>query len=297
MIIEKPKKFLKELREEQYEYNMRVGKNYFGIDLNNWKKNPYTWFKIRLYMEASALLVYFLLKTKIKPNTVTIFYGLTGIMGGILLAIPQKITIAVAIVIFFLKGILDSTDGHLARINRQTSLTGHILDYYGAHLNTLGLQIGLGFYVAQKADLLIFYYLIPLLPFFYATNLINFSTTILFDSPILVKEITKHKHGVSPEPLTGKNEELSRVSKSRLGSIYYFIQKIFDDRARSVDLICLLVLIEIYSQIFITWIIFLFLLFKQFSVFCASFYAFVKYRWAEIKLNEKIVEIIKAIDR
>lgn len=293
MIFEKPKKSLKELREEQYAYNIKVSQKDFGIDLNNWKKNPYTYLKARFYMEASALLVYLLLKTDIKPNTVTMVYGLAGIAGGILLAIPIKFTIVAAVAIFFLKGILDWSDGHLARITDQTSTTGHILDIYGAYLSFLGLQIGLGFYVAQKADLMIIYYLIPLIPFFYATNLINFSTKILLDSPICAKRIKKHENRVKNGLLIHKRQRLNEISKNRLGSIYYLIQKIFDDRARSVDLICLVILMELYTQIFVTWFIFLFLLFKQFSVFCASFYIFVKYGWAEIRLNEKITEILR----
>ncbi|GAI05541.1 unnamed protein product, partial [marine sediment metagenome] len=151
-----------ELRKEQYEYNCGLYPY-----LNEWRKNPYTWLKARFYMEAGALLVYFLLKTKINPNTVTIIYGLLGLVGGILLAIPINQTILIAILIFFLKGILDWSDGHLARIRGQTSITGDILDPYGALLGALGLQMGLGFYVAQKSDMAIFYYLIPLIPFFY----------------------------------------------------------------------------------------------------------------------------------
>jgi len=297
MVIKKNKKTLKELREEQYAYNIRVAQNDFGIDLNNWRKNPYTFFKARFYMEASAVLVYLLLKTDIKPNTVTMVYGVAGIAGGILLAIPIKFTIVAAIVIFFLKGILDWSDGHLARITGQTSRIGHILDSYGSLLNILGLQIGLGFYVAQKADMMLFYYFIPLIPFFYAANPIHFSIKIIFDSYISAEEIKSYRNKNTIEFSAERKKKLTEISNNRFGSIYNFIQKIFDDRARSVDLICLVILMELYTQIFVTWFIFLFLLFKQFSVFCASFYAIVKGGWAEIKLNEKIVEIIKIIDQ
>ncbi|HPM43379.1 MAG TPA: hypothetical protein PLV52_06075, partial [Candidatus Omnitrophota bacterium] len=54
---------VRELKAEQYQYN--------GTQVKSWRVNPYTWLKARFYMESSALLVYLLLKTKIKPNTVT----------------------------------------------------------------------------------------------------------------------------------------------------------------------------------------------------------------------------------
>ncbi|MCF7878926.1 MAG: CDP-alcohol phosphatidyltransferase family protein, partial [Candidatus Omnitrophica bacterium] len=168
-------KSVTELRKYQYDYHTKLYPY-----LNDWKRNPYTWLKARFYMETSAILVYFLLKTKIKPNTVTIVYGLLGIIGGILLGISKNPTVIIAIAIFFLKGILDWSDGHLARVTGQTSITGYVLDVYGALLNDLGFQIGLGFYVAFKTGNPIFYYMIFLIPFFYAVNLKSFSQAVLF---------------------------------------------------------------------------------------------------------------------
>ena len=116
-----------ELRKHQYEYHF----NRFPY-MKDWKTNPYTCFKSRVYMELSAILVYLLLKTSIHPNTVSVCYMILGIMGGVLLAIPIKATILFSILIFFLKGVLDWSDGHLARIKEQTSITGEILDPYAS---------------------------------------------------------------------------------------------------------------------------------------------------------------------
>ena len=69
------KKTFRELRKDQYSYNL----NLFPY-LNSWIKNPYSFIKARFYMESSAILVYLLLKTTIKPNTVTIFYCLAGVL-------------------------------------------------------------------------------------------------------------------------------------------------------------------------------------------------------------------------
>ena len=83
---------ISELRKQQYEHN--IGGYPF---INDWKRNPYTFIKMRFYMELSAVLVYWFLKLKIKPNTITMLYISCGIVGGLLLAIPENITIYIAI--------------------------------------------------------------------------------------------------------------------------------------------------------------------------------------------------------
>ena len=155
----------KEIRKQQYEYRLRV----FPW-LRVWKRAPYTWLKDRFYMETASLLVYFLQKTNIKPNTVTIIYGFAGIACMVLFAIPTNTTIILAMLIAFSKGVLDWSDGLLARITGQTSQTGEILDDYGATLNELGFYTGLGFYVAAKTGGLYFYFLIPFLLFMRAAS-------------------------------------------------------------------------------------------------------------------------------
>ena len=268
---------INDLRKQQYENHSRL---YPYLD--DWKKNPYTFLKARFYMESSAVLVYILLKTKVKPNTVSIIYGLLGIVTGILLSIPNNIAIFIGLVIAFNKGILDWSDGHYARITRQTSLTGHILDIYGAHLNSLGFQIGLGMYVAGKTDMLLFYYLIPLFIFFRAGSLNIFSKALLFD------EISS-ENNVLLFLNNEKNKNLEVNGSESLDRKYINIFRGFlDDRARSVDFICLIILLEIFTPINISWIIFLLIVMKYFIIFAASFYIIGKGSWAEGEMTNKL---------
>lgn len=278
---------ISELRKYQYDYHSEK----FPY-LDDWKRNPYSFLKSRFYMEASAVLVYFLQKTKIKPNSVTIAYGLAGIVGGILLAIPMSITHIIAVIIFFTKGILDWSDGHFARITGQTSFTGHILDNYGAHLNSLGLQIGLGFYVAQKTELMLFYYLIPLIPFFYTANLAFFSKRMCMQKGIIIRQIDKNKNKSVEQSLTGSDEKSKKLKDGRIKS---FLLNFLDDRARTVDFICLLILIEMHTAFSVTWGIFCLLVLKQFLIFCGSFFLVVNCRLAEVELDDLASNINKYI--
>jgi len=285
-------KSIQELREEQYSYN----RNEYGINIDNWRRCPYTFLKARFYMEASTILVWILLKTEIKPNTVTLFYGLAGIMGGILLSIPYKWTIIVALFIFFTKGILDWSDGHLARATNQTSLTGHVLDVYGALLNDMGLQIGLGFYVAFKSGNNLFYYLVPIIPFFFAAKLKTFSEIILYEElsngKLLSKKNQKNNNidADHTKKAIAKANVLGKYSK-----YYYYLSSFLDARARSVDLICLIIIIEVFTSISITWIIFILFLVKGLIIFAGSLYITIKKNWVEKSLNMTMNAIINTL--
>jgi hypothetical protein len=275
------RKTIRKLRNEQYSYNI----NLYPY-INNWKKNPYTFLKSIFYMESSAVFVWLLLKTKIKPNTVTIVYGIAGIVTGILLSIPNNYTIFIALIIAFTKGILDWSDGHFARITGQTSLTGHILDSYGAHLNSLGLQSGLGMYVAYRADTLLFYYLVPLLLFFRAGSIIRYSKAILFEEISSENNVSLFQDNDSQ----GKNQD--NININSLERLYSKYKNLFigflDDRARSVDLICLIILLEIVFPINISWIVFLLILVKNFIIFTAPIYIIGKGGWVENEMMNKL---------
>ena len=275
---------VKDLRKQQYDYH-----NALYPYINDWKNNPYTFIKARFYMETSAVLVWFLLKAKIKPNTVTIIYGLAGIVTGILLAIQNNYTICIALVIVFSKGTLDWSDGHLARVTGKTSLTGHILDVFGAHLNSLGIQIGLGMYVAYRADTLLFYYLVPLLLFFRAGSLARFSKAILFDKISSENNVSLLRGNDNRD----KNQDNIKVNGSV--SSYRKYKNLFmgflDDRARSTDLICLIILLEIIFPINISWIIFLLIVIKYFIIFAGSIYIIGTGTWAEGEMTNKLKEI------
>ena len=272
---------IRELRKYQYDYH-----NERFPYINDWKRNPYTFLKSRFYMELSALLVYFLLKTNIRPNSVTIAYGLAGILGGILLAIPTNATHIFAVVIFFTKGVLDWSDGHLARVRRQTSITGHVLDIYGALLNDIALQIGLGFYVVSRTDMHAFYYLIPLIPFFYAIKLTNFSAAVLFNDLSKVnflKAAMKKKSHLNIIAKTTEDAKLEVLGKNK--KYYEYFASFLDARARSVDFICLLILIEIFTNFSITWIIFIAFVLKGFVSFIGGMYLVIKRGWVEKSLE------------
>ena len=89
-------------------------------------------------MESSSILIYFLQKTKIHSDILTFTFAVLGILGAVLLFSNPILAVG----IFFFKPILDWSDGHLARIKKQTSEIGKHLDYYSGTLGTVAFYTG-----------------------------------------------------------------------------------------------------------------------------------------------------------
>ena len=273
-------KTYKELRNIQYEFQTQDILA-LGIDINNFWKNPYTFFKIRMAIELSIPLVYCLQKTRITPNMVTITYALSGIIAGILLASTNKYAITLGLVIFFFSIVLDATDGQLARATGKTSLTGKILDPYAAHLGNLGFQLGLGFYVASYNSF--FFYLIPLIPFFYSAKLKGFAEALVFR--LLVKGEMKL---ISNDPEGNKtfSSKNKYADLDKYKNLYYAFNSFLDDRARTVDTISLIVILELFFSFQkITWIIFFLMVLKSSILFFINFFVIAKGGWIESRVK------------
>lgn len=90
-----------------------------------------------LYSFADHLAYYpakLLLKTKITPNQVTIFWILGQVVSALFLASGERITMIISLIMFQTFFILDCTDGIMARFRKDFSLRGEYLDYLGHYV-------------------------------------------------------------------------------------------------------------------------------------------------------------------
>jgi phosphatidylglycerophosphate synthase len=300
-------KTIAELRKEQYDYHRK----YYAYIFDKWKWYSYRKFKARLYMNVCPYIVYLLMKTKIKPNTVTVVYALMGIVGGIFLAIPLKLFILVGIIFFSTRSFLDWSDGHYARETNQTSVTGAILDPYGAHVGWVALWIGIGLYLANKSIEGIVYltpdltlltsaifaniiYLIPVIPAIFAMNLILYARSRLYSD-----HIAKDRYSYNLQKKSNQNTVSNAVNSDimtkypEITKAIRVINKIFEHNARTVDSICFIIFLELLFPIFVSWIVFLIFLVWQIVLFVATFYLVAKGGWAEKELQNKLEQIYK----
>ena len=79
-----------------------LSKHPLYFDIHNWLKSPYTCFKIRLYIELSSIIVYFL-QILAKSNDVTFIYIFLSFLGGICLAFNDGKIIIFGILVLSLK--------------------------------------------------------------------------------------------------------------------------------------------------------------------------------------------------
>lgn len=266
-----------QLYRQQIDFN--AGKSPY---IKDFKGSPYSYLKARYYMFFAAVLVYFLQRTSIHPGSITKLYIGFGFLGALLLSIPIPSANYVALFLIFSKGILDWTDGHLARVKGITSLTGHILDVYGALIHSLTFVIGLGVYQYFYFDHNnLFLASLFIYPFCYGTLLTKFSNQYILDS------MTTENHK--------KYSQLSKASssiKEQHSSVYSFFSLFLDDRSRTIDVVLLLILFEHLGGPALSWLFFVGVNIKWIALWCGSFIFSSRTNAAEKVVASKLSEII-----
>ena len=94
-----------------------------------------------LHRHLSRPLTRWLLRTPLSPNAITVIGLLIGMAGGALLGVPGALALAGGVACLVLSGVLDCSDGELARLRFAESRLGHVLDVSGdtlVHLTVLG---------------------------------------------------------------------------------------------------------------------------------------------------------------
>jgi archaetidylinositol phosphate synthase len=90
-----------------------------------------------------------LLPTPLTPNHVTIVGVAIGIVGGVLLGSASTAGVLAGVAALFVSGILDCTDGEIARIKFTESKIGHLLDVTGDTLVHGAVLVGIATRLAR----------------------------------------------------------------------------------------------------------------------------------------------------
>ncbi len=106
---------------------------------------------VNVYLQrpVAGLVTHALYYTPVTPNAVTLLSLLAGIAGGVVLALPDG-SLIIAAIGFYLKDILDSADGQLARAKGLYSRKGRFLDSIGDFLVNAALFSGIGVALARE---------------------------------------------------------------------------------------------------------------------------------------------------
>ena len=243
-----------------------------------WKWYYYRRWKVAIYFETSSVLAYIFVKLRIKPNYITAVYVIMGISGGVLLAVPSHACIYLAIAFYYFRGVFDWTDGLVARVMNQSTISGSVFDSYGASAGWIFLWTGLGLYLGNYTSHL-FYYICPIIPVLFAADLYSSARDALINSGMLQRSGKVAEE--SRKEVAGINSEGGGLRK-----IKSTIDNLFENNVRTVDLILLMILVETVSQWRILWVYYLCFLGWQITIFIIRFLMIIRGGWAESELEK-----------
>ena len=240
-----------------------------NVDMDDWLYSPYTCLKIRLNIEIANIVVWILQYTSIRPNFITLFYALCGIVGAFLLSSGIKDMIILGVIIFFIYGFLDIVDGFLARLKKQTSQLGHVMDPWAGLVCTYSFLIGFGMYLYNFTQDIHFIYLAILA---ITINALDFKN---YTYHYMMYEFYKNYRSSAGKK---KNKKIKKSKKSQnVSSILFLLKNFFqgflDNRARTIDAIGLIILIELtYDKVILSDLIYYLIIIKSLIVFAGGFY-------------------------
>jgi hypothetical protein len=221
-------------RKILYERNLREHGNLIN------KKNPYTYLKSIFYMEIAVGFLFLTQKIIKNPNTITLMYIFSGLIGAILLNSTDVVKF-IGIWLIFSKGVFDWADGTLAKYNNKKSFLGHVLAVYGGILSDVAFRAAFIYYTLShyQLDLL---FLFPV--FMFILMMTDFR---LYSDFQYLKKITDV--GELKQDCHIRNNEFEQSVRiqddsSNLKKWYFRYISFLDSRARSIDSLLLVLLID-----------------------------------------------------
>ncbi len=96
-----------------------------------------------IYRPLAFLLVISVYKTKIKPDHLTLAAMIMGLLGGCFYSFGSHLTCIVGAIFYLLFNILDCSDGQLARIKKNGSSVGRLLDGIADYIAAIAIYAGI----------------------------------------------------------------------------------------------------------------------------------------------------------
>jgi phosphatidylglycerophosphate synthase len=205
------------------------------------KRKPYSKLKAYLTIEIASIFLFYVLKTKITPNVVSLAGILWCALGSVFINLNNSAFIIIGLFILFTKIVPDMIDGNLATLKKLSNSLGHEFDLYAGNMNKVILIIGFSIYAINNnpyGALDIFYIGLIVLVFMSLADLrYHF---------IKFKNIKYHKN-LKTHEIKLKNS----LRKNKKGFFHNFLLKVllllhFNARSRYTDFLLLLVTLETF---------------------------------------------------
>lgn len=143
-------------------------------------------------------------------------------------------------------------------------------------MGSVGLGVGLGLFVASRTGYEVIYYIVPLFPIFRALLLSNYGQSIL-----LRKMIETDYSDYEIKTDSADKEKLDIRNTGLFNRVYKAVYGFMDDRARTVDFVGLIILVDLYLDTNYTLYIFALMMVKWSIAYLGSMYVVVRGGWIE----------------
>ena len=104
------------------------------------------------YRPLAFIFVKSILRTNLTPNHLTIVSIIFGVLASILLGLANPALYILAGIFFIIYDVLDCSDGQLARLKKNGTYIGRILDGFGDYIVSVAAYIGIGVGFASHSN-------------------------------------------------------------------------------------------------------------------------------------------------
>jgi len=104
------------------------------------------------YRPLAFLLVKAIYPTSLTPNQLTVIALVCGVIGGVLFGFGSPFLLIIAAVLLVLYDVIDCSDGMLARLKKNGTRTGRILDGVADYIVLATVYVGIGIGFVRSTD-------------------------------------------------------------------------------------------------------------------------------------------------
>jgi len=162
------------------------------------------------YRPLAFVFVKTIYKTNLTPNQITTIALIVGMIGGVFYFFNTHIAITIGAILLIIYDVLDCSDGMVARLKKNGTFFGRILDGIADYFVTVTVYLGIGFGFASNSGNPLFYWM--LLGLAGASNIIHAITLDYYRNKFL--DFAFHRNSTLGENLDEFELELAKIKKN-----------------------------------------------------------------------------------
>lgn len=163
------------------------------------------------YRPLAFLFVKAVYKTNLTPNQITSIALVVGMIGGVFYFFNTHLAISIGAVLLIIYDVLDCSDGMIARLKKNGTFFGRVLDGIADYFVTVTVYLGIGFGFASNSDNPLLNW--GLLVLAGASNIIHAGTVDFYRNKFL--DYAFNRDATLGESLKEFEEESENLNKSK----------------------------------------------------------------------------------